>query len=71
MMSANKELSGSGLVQPVKEKASAKVSESDQARIEREAMEVIHGDYGDNPVRQAKLGKDYAAVQARVNEILE
>ena len=34
-------------------------------------MEVIHGDYGDNPVRQAKLGKDYAAVQARVNEILE
>ena len=71
MMSANMELSGSGLVQPVKEKASAKVSESDQARIEREAMEVIHGDYGDNPVRQAKLGKDYAAVQARVNEILE
>ena len=38
-------------------------------RIEREAREVIHGDYGDNPGRKAKLGADYAAVQARVNEI--
>lgn len=39
-------------------------------RIEREAREVIHGDYGNNPERAKELGPDYAAVQERVNEIL-
>lgn len=39
-------------------------------RIEREAREVIHGDFGNNPGRKAQLGADYAAVQARVNQIL-
>lgn len=39
-------------------------------RIEREAREVIHGDFGNNPGREARLGADYAAVQARVNQIL-
>lgn len=43
---------------------------SDQDRIEEEAREVIHGDFGNNPGRKAKLGADYAAVQARVNQIL-
>lgn len=46
------------------------VSKSDQARIEREALEVIHGDFGNNPGRKEKLGADYAAVQAKVNELL-
>ena len=50
--------------------SSAAVSQADQDRIEREAREVIHGDFGDNPGRKAKLGADYAAVQARVNQIL-
>lgn len=39
-------------------------------RIEEEAREVIHGDFGNNPSRRAALGADYAAVQARVNQIL-
>lgn len=39
-------------------------------RIEEEAREVIHGDFGNNPGRKAKLGADYAAVQARVNQLL-
>lgn len=39
-------------------------------RIEREAREVIHGDYGNNPMRHDRLGADYDAVQARVNQIL-
>lgn len=39
-------------------------------RIEREAREVLHGDFGNNPERKAALGGDYAAVQKRVNEIL-
>lgn len=46
------------------------VSQADMDRIERVAREVIHGDFGDNPGRKAKLGADYAAVQARVNQIL-
>lgn len=45
-------------------------SDADASRIEREAREVIHGDFGDNPGRREKLGADYAAVQARVNQIL-
>lgn len=39
-------------------------------RIQQEALEVIHGDYGNNPGRAARLGADYAAVQQRVNQIL-
>lgn len=68
------------LVQPVKPAsataaaASSSVkaadSESYADRIEREAREVINGEFGDNPMRKAKLGADYAAVQARVNQIL-
>lgn len=50
--------------------ASGTMSKADMDRIEREAREVIHGDFGDNPGRKAKLGADYAAVQARVNQIL-
>lgn len=39
-------------------------------RIEREAMGVLHGEFGNNPGRMKALGADYAAVQARVNQIL-
>lgn len=50
--------------------STASISSADEDRIEREAREVIHGDFGDNPGRKARLGADYAAVQARVNQIL-
>ena len=46
------------------------ISKEYQDRIEKEALEVIHGDYGNNPGRAEKLGPDYAAVQARVNQML-
>ncbi len=46
------------------------MSKADMDRIEREALEVIHGDYGNNPGRAQKLGADYALVQARVNQLL-
>lgn len=46
------------------------MSKAYQDRIEKEALEVIHGDYGNNPTRAEKLGPDYAAVQARVNQLL-
>lgn len=45
-------------------------SSIDEDRIEREAREVINGEFGNNPERKMKLGADYAAVQERVNEIL-
>ena len=71
---------GSGNVAAAQSKASAAASsvtasasatsDVDASRIEREAREVIHGDFGDNPGRREKLGADYAAVQARVNQIL-
>ncbi|MDE6480373.1 MAG: hypothetical protein K2L45_08880 [Muribaculaceae bacterium] len=48
----------------------ASMSKADMDRIEKEALEVIHGDYGNNPGRAQKLGPDYAAVQARVNQLL-
>lgn len=52
--------------------ASAKTLTSiDEDRIEREAREVINGEFGNNPERKVKLGADYAAVQERVNEILQ
>lgn len=49
---------------------SATTTQADQDRITREALEVIHGDFGNNPGRRAKLGADYAAVQAKVNQLL-
>lgn len=54
----------------VKPAATASSSQAYDDRIEREAREVIHGDFGNNPGRKAALGADYAAVQARVNQIL-
>ena len=48
----------------------AQMSKADMDRIEREAREVIHGDYGNNPGRAQKLGADYDLVQARVNQLL-
>lgn len=45
-------------------------TQSDKDRIEKEALEVIHGDYGNNPGRAEKLGADYAQVQARVNQLM-
>lgn len=50
--------------------SAASMSQVDKDRIEREALEVIHGDYGNNPGRAAKLGADYELVQARVNQML-
>ena len=42
---------------------------ADDDRIEREARQVIHGALA-HPRPKAKLGADYAAVQARVNQLL-
>lgn len=50
--------------------SAASMSKADMDRIEKEALEVIHGDYGNNPGRAAKLGADYALVQARVNQLM-
>ncbi len=50
--------------------ASAGSTNAYDDRIEREAREVLRGDYGNNPGRQKSLGSDYSAVQARVNQIL-
>lgn len=49
---------------------SASMTKAYQDRIEKEALEVIHGDFGNNPGRAEKLGPDYAAVQARVNQLM-
>lgn len=54
---------------PAKAKAPT-MSKADMDRIEKEALEVIHGDYGNNPGRAQKLGADYDLVQARVNQLL-
>lgn len=58
--------SSDGVVQ----KAASVSPVSSDDRIEREAREVISGHYGNDPSRRAALGADYAAVQARVNELL-
>lgn len=50
--------------------SATQMSKADMDRIEREALEVIHGDYGNNPGRAQKLGADYKLVQARVNQLL-
>lgn len=47
---------------------SVPVTSSD--RIEKLARKVIRGDYGNGITRQQKLGKDFNAVQKRVNELL-
>ena len=39
--------------------------------VEAEALKTIRGDYGNNPDRRQRLGQNYAAVQARVNELME
>ena len=50
--------------------SATQMSKADMDRIEKEALEVIHGDYGNNPGRAKKLGADYDLVQARVNQLL-
>lgn len=37
--------------------------------VEKEAMKVIHGDYGDGQERKDKLGDKYHDIQSRVNEL--
>ena len=37
--------------------------------IESEALRVIRGDYGNNPVRQNRLGANYQTIQDRVNQL--
>ena len=58
------------LAAKVQTSSSTQISKTDMDRIEREALEVIHGDYGNNPGRAQKLGADYQLVQARVNQLL-
>ena len=41
----------------------------DDDMISREAMKVIRGDYGDGKARINKLGSNYHAIQARVNQL--
>ncbi|MDE6681836.1 MAG: hypothetical protein K2J87_00240 [Muribaculaceae bacterium] len=45
---------------------SASTSGSD---VETEAMKVIRGEYGNNPVRRNNLGSKYQEIQNRVNEL--
>ena len=51
--------------------SSTTTTQADKDRIEKEALEVIHGDYGNNPGRAEKLGVDYSQVQARVNQLMK
>lgn len=37
--------------------------------IETEALKVIRGDYGNNPVRRQQLGDKYQTIQAKVNQL--
>lgn len=37
--------------------------------VEAEAMKVIRGEYGNNPVRRNNLGSKYQEIQSRVNEL--
>ena len=37
--------------------------------VEAEAMKVIRGDYGNNPIRRKNLGPKYREIQKRVNEM--
>ncbi|MDE5876126.1 MAG: hypothetical protein K2H47_01250 [Muribaculaceae bacterium] len=39
--------------------------------VEQEALNVIRGEYGNNPQRRSALGKDYEAVQRRVNQMMK
>lgn len=40
-----------------------------QSKIESEALRVIRGDYGNNPVRRNMLGTNYQPIQDRVNQL--
>ena len=42
----------------------------DQAQIEDAAINAIRGVFGNGQARKDALGENYAAIQARVNEIL-
>ncbi|MBR3977748.1 MAG: hypothetical protein IKJ95_07990 [Bacteroidaceae bacterium] len=37
--------------------------------VEKKALEVIRGNYGNNPVRRERLGSNYKVIQSRVNEM--
>lgn len=54
--------------QPNKETLSANVS-GVSSDIEKEAYNVIRGDYGNVPERRRLLGTQYQAIQNRVNEL--
>ena len=41
----------------------------DEESINREALKVIRGDYGDGKVRRNQLGVNYKRIQNRVNEL--
>ena len=47
-------------------KPTSKVSDN----VEQEALNVIRGEYGNNPQRRSALGQDYDAVQRRVNQMM-
>ena len=38
-------------------------------KVEQKALEVIRGDFGNNPKRRRKLGSDYEVIQKKVNEM--
>lgn len=38
-------------------------------KVEQKALEVIRGDFGNNPERRRKLGSDYEVIQKKVNEM--
>ena len=40
-----------------------------QGTVEELALQVIRGDYGNNPVRRKKLGERYQEIQERVNQM--
>ena len=37
--------------------------------VDKQALKVIRGEYGNNPYRKATLGEDYLPIQNRVNEL--
>lgn len=51
--------------------ASAPAQPAQSVDIDALARAVIRGDYGNGDERQRRLGSNYAAVQARVNQILQ
>ena len=65
MAIVNQRISGKPVAKPVPKQTS-------KAEIDRIAKEILNTkhNYGTGATRVARLGKDYAAVQARINEIL-